>query len=269
MTEFSDRPLVVGSITGLRSFDVDSLGRLTGVRYPGVFRPGENVAQCRASSLSPLALSLLATGTAWTFSRTTASANDKPETEVAKQEHRAAGLSCSCGFYAYFDDGDNPHHKPGNVLGVVEGYGSVTVGSRGFRAEKARLVALVEERRPWLLSDAIRAAMFAVLCGVQAAGLFLNPYISFSRYGGNGAVASVLGILYALQLVAAVLTGIAVRRVHRRIPAGSRIPDTVRRNYPDVPVYPSLKAAIAAHPLTPPPAPTPETDDDFWTRSAS
>ena len=45
----------------------------------------------------------------------------------------------------------------------------------------------------------------------------------------------------------------------------------VLANYPDVPVYPSIEAALREHPLTVPPddpVPTPETDPDFWTRSA-
>lgn len=41
--------------------------------------------------------------------------------------------------------------------------------------------------------------------------------------------------------------------------------DLVRRNYPDVPTYPTKKEALAQHPLTPPPPPNP-TDEDFWTR---
>lgn len=50
-------------------------------------------------------------------------------------------LWCSCGFYA--------HHVPmtttakkDQVLGVVEASGTVLVGDKGFRAEKARIVAL-------------------------------------------------------------------------------------------------------------------------------
>jgi hypothetical protein len=43
----------------------------------------------------------------------------------------------------------------------------------------------------------------------------------------------------------------------------------VRRNYPDVPVYASLDAAMRDFPLSTQPEPTPETADDFWTRSAS
>ena len=58
--------------------------------------------------------------------------------------HRAADLNCQCGFYAYFDDGQNTYFEQDkDVLGVIEAYGQVTVGNRGFKCEKARIVALL------------------------------------------------------------------------------------------------------------------------------
>jgi hypothetical protein len=44
--------------------------------------------------------------------------------------------------------------------------------------------------------------------------------------------------------------------------------DRVVHNYPKVPVYEKKKDARAAHPLSMPTIPTPESCDDFWTRSA-
>jgi hypothetical protein len=44
--------------------------------------------------------------------------------------------------------------------------------------------------------------------------------------------------------------------------------DRVVHNYPEVPVYEKRKEARAAHPLSMPNIPTPESCDDFWTRSA-
>jgi hypothetical protein len=67
---------------------------------------------------------------------------------IAETAHHRAGIKgCSCGFYAYFDEDHNPHHSKSNVLCVIEGYGLLTVGTRGFRAEKARLLALVVKPR--------------------------------------------------------------------------------------------------------------------------
>jgi hypothetical protein len=56
-----------------------------------------------------------------------------------KEPHSIVG--CGCGFYGYYD-GSNDYHKPERVSGIVEGYGEVVIGTRGFRATKARLIAL-------------------------------------------------------------------------------------------------------------------------------
>lgn len=48
---------------------------------------------------------------------------------------------CRCGFYAYTDGSRNlPGHD--EAVAAVEGYGQVVIGSRGFRAQQARVVAL-------------------------------------------------------------------------------------------------------------------------------
>jgi hypothetical protein len=66
----------------------------------------------------------------------------EPEPHVIP-EHQVA--TCSCGFYAYFDEA-NDYADSTTVTGVIEAYGKVTIGTRGFRAEKARLRALVIPR---------------------------------------------------------------------------------------------------------------------------
>jgi hypothetical protein len=59
---------------------------------------------------------------------------------------------CSCGFYAYLN-GVNEYHMMGQLMsmaltgrirvtGIVEGYGETFIGTRGFRAKKAKIVAL-------------------------------------------------------------------------------------------------------------------------------
>ena len=48
---------------------------------------------------------------------------------------------CTCGFYGYFDGSDD-YHGDAKVTAVVEAYGEVVIGTRGFRAMKARIVAL-------------------------------------------------------------------------------------------------------------------------------
>lgn len=51
-------------------------------------------------------------------------------------------LNCTCGFYAYWRP---PRPRRGSMIGVVEGWGKVVVGPKGFRCEKARIVALAPD----------------------------------------------------------------------------------------------------------------------------
>ena len=124
MSDFSDRPFVAGSLIGIRSFKPIGERLFAPVQRHPAWVPGENVAECRR----PLMFSVM------------------PPVEAL--DHRAGSMGCRCGFYAYFDLGSNPHHQLGNVLGLIEGYGVTTVGTRGFRCEKARIVALIAPEPP-------------------------------------------------------------------------------------------------------------------------
>jgi hypothetical protein len=168
MNEFSDRPFAVGSLMGVRSFRVTPDGVLTGCVYREPWLSGVNEATCTrgatAQSLMHLSALMQQMGVsgaeaAWQMGAWAASVAGRvyltkrpkpppPPKPVERQptpEHQAATLDCTCGFYAYFDQGHNPHHEPGNVLGIVEGFGVCTVGTRGFRSSKARIRALIEE----------------------------------------------------------------------------------------------------------------------------
>ena len=117
--------LAAGSVLGVRAFGIDSLGRLRGVAYSAVFRPGLNVARCFAPPAGR-----------WV----PGSAGDmiwEPE-----PGHRAGTAECGCGYWAHYD-GSHSYDAPTRAAAVIEGHGLVTLGTSGFRAEKARLVALV------------------------------------------------------------------------------------------------------------------------------
>lgn len=63
---------------------------------------------------------------------------------------------CHCGFYGYLN-GFNEYNHITRVTGIIEGYGNTYIGTRGFRAEKARILALapgIIERMPRDISDA-------------------------------------------------------------------------------------------------------------------
>ena len=138
----------------MRVFALDSRGILRGVTYPQAWRPGENIAKC---------LSARTNGTPW-------DTNDRYFYEVAgiginetfdSEPTLMTGYSstgcgdgnlnsmvhpdCTCGFYAYHNQrsvGYGVRHGA-RVLAVVEGYGKLVVGTLGYRAQKARIVAVV------------------------------------------------------------------------------------------------------------------------------
>lgn len=61
---------------------------------------------------------------------------------VGGREHELLMPECGCGFWAY-TSGEHILSVPvPAVLGVVEGWGRMVLGPHGFRAEKARIVAL-------------------------------------------------------------------------------------------------------------------------------
>lgn len=147
-----------GSIHGLRSWRMDSFGRLTGVTHKEVWTPGENVATCKAvkrvqcPSVSAkkirkweedrYAIRLYREGAPKIDPRSILMPCGKDLTCAAGYHSVPSGHSfdprCECGFWAYFEDGFSAH---GDVVGVVESYGKTTIGTKGFRAERARIVA--------------------------------------------------------------------------------------------------------------------------------
>jgi hypothetical protein len=242
MSEFSDRPFVAGNVTGLRTFRIDPLGRLTGVTHKDVWVPGENQAVCHKVAYdyfpvtSPPSTqrasggfigSILGSTSSDPYGFTYSMRTPREIGPASEQPgHRMAGVKCDCGFYAYFDGGNdyltappttpypspmssaayyitttNSEDKAPRVGAIVNGWGVVTVGTRGFRAEKAQIVALISPKSEQAKHE-----------------------VAFTK---------------------------------------------VRRNYPDVQVFSTEVEAVRAFPLTDPHPYSPETDEDFWTRSAS
>ncbi len=73
-------------------------------------------------------------------------------------EHDAPSTTCACGIYAWYRP-DDSRLIPGVVFGVVEARGRVLLGDYGFRAEHARVTALVTSWPPlvaWCDEHAIR-----------------------------------------------------------------------------------------------------------------
>lgn len=56
--------------------------------------------------------------------------------------HRSPDQNCTCGVYAHYLPLESYEKKRNSIFGVVEASGKILMGTKGFRAEKARVVAL-------------------------------------------------------------------------------------------------------------------------------
>lgn len=116
----------VGDVRAIRTFRVGPGGLLYPLfgRTPWV--PGANRARCRADE---------------------------------DTDHRAPDPECTCGFYAYSAEkwaGEYPYAR--SVLGVISCWGRIITGTRGLRAEFARIDALwLGPAVPADLVEAVRA----------------------------------------------------------------------------------------------------------------
>ena len=150
--DFTGPALAAGTVLGVRAFDIDNLGRLRGVTHADVFRPGENIARCRATPQGRWAH--VPGGMTW--------AMDEP------REHHPGSADCECGYWAHYD-GTHSYETKLRASAIIEGYGLVTLGTSGFRAGKARLVALVPP------SHLPVAARVADLYGAAGVPIYRTP----------------------------------------------------------------------------------------------
>lgn len=160
--EFGGIGFAPGSVRGVRSFDVDKLGRLVGVSFPQVWTPGENHAVCLREEPMKRANGgvIQVNGTLGfpTFHNMYIDEPRKslpaPSEPIAHPEHSME--SCGHGFYAYYDGSDD-YGRPSRVSAVIEGYGEAIIGTRGFRAMKSRLVAItIREDVPAVLANRVQ-----------------------------------------------------------------------------------------------------------------
>lgn len=133
--------LVPGKLRGYRRYRFEpntgsgQPGRLTALATSAVHYPGENTARCFAwrpeqniwFKTIPRAFSL----------------NGYDSSE----EHFVPKKSCSCGFYGYYTP-DRIDQVGGNgtewtAVAVVEAYGNIILGTKGFRSEKMKALAVV------------------------------------------------------------------------------------------------------------------------------
>lgn len=129
--EFAGLDFGIGVVRGARSFRITADGYLSGIVYHQVWTVGENLAVCRKGESYIPQLQYVA-----------------PDTRYQTFAHTMA--NCLHGFYAYYDGSNDFRTAPTYCAAVIEGYGEVLIGTRGFRAMKARIVALQPTDAPGL-----------------------------------------------------------------------------------------------------------------------
>lgn len=152
-SDCSSSDFVYGTARGLRTFTLTADGVLRGVTYPVAWQAGENLAQClvvrRHADHDSMAT--------WTRDPEfyevgglgiprDPDGDTRPLTGYVRSECTGVEAGCACGFYAYHDPDAAPRYGSrhgAQVTGVVEAYGKVIVGPLGFRASKARVLAIV------------------------------------------------------------------------------------------------------------------------------
>lgn len=125
----------VGEVYGMRIWNMDDYGRLRARHMQGAapWRPGVNTAVCVARDGSPIRGLLYGTG----------SVTVDPAAQAETDVHAAPDERCTCGFYAYTHDPAATYEST-SVTGVIRGTGRTLIGTKGFRTEKAEIVALLD-----------------------------------------------------------------------------------------------------------------------------
>lgn len=281
MSDFDGRDLYVGTIRGRRTWNVDSLGRLVGVSYPAVWIPGENVAKHAGLGSSgphlhfaPGGMVMAAQTRAWLgLAHHVIPVGATQASSAPEHDFSECG---NCGFYAYYED-ERRWSSPGVVSGVIEAYGTVHRGTHGFRAEKAKIVALCVEqpkRMPvrrllrWIYDEDIEVGVTAG--GFLAGGALLIAGSGTSHISALLAVpllilAAICGAVIAAGLVA-MFFGHDLGYARKR--PNDLDADLIARNYPGIPIYRSREAMHRDFPADTPEPISPETDPDFWSRRA-
>lgn len=129
-----DYEFVAGHIMGLRAWQVDAEGRLVGVTFPAIWKPGENVSKCyqdRRAGVCPMSFEQGHIKDPCEYGNC--------DTVYHYRDEHNYERDCSCGFWAY---NEHSFSADGAIVGVVKGWGKTTVGPKGFRCEKAEIMAL-------------------------------------------------------------------------------------------------------------------------------
>lgn len=77
----------------------------------------------------------------WTNGSLTSVCNRFFTVEDDRATHSSPDMECTCGIYAHYLPLES-YERTDNIFGVIEASGRILMGTKGFRAEKAKIVAL-------------------------------------------------------------------------------------------------------------------------------
>jgi hypothetical protein len=171
MGEFSGTELLVGEVVALRTFRIDDSGVLLPLFSDGAWYDGPNTAVCAP-----------------------------PTGHHPRGPHAVPADDCECGFYAYGTEqaaAQNRHTR--YVKAVVSCWGGVVAGTKGVRAEHARIDAIwVNRAAPvWLRKRVAARYPSARLYSDAAAMLAEHPLTDLACYraSARGRAAPLFGVL--------------------------------------------------------------------------
>lgn len=94
--------------------------------------------------------------------------------EMPPKNHSSPEIACRCGIYGWYEPEWALKEHAGPILGVVEYSGKILLGTKGFRAEKAEIVALAPGVESRVFGDIRKTVTFIDL---------LSAYIEESGKG--------------------------------------------------------------------------------------
>lgn len=140
--DFTDDALmVVGEVISGRSWKALDDGTLVGVTVHQAWTPGPNLAHCPYSETDGVHYN---TPRGWLHGYSTFTAHGHKKLNA---KHVPGSIGCSCGFWSYHDlahSSEWAHIGGGrNIVGLIRATGRMTRGSKGYRSQRAQIVALI------------------------------------------------------------------------------------------------------------------------------
>jgi hypothetical protein len=255
-SEFGGTPLAAGSTRGARKWTVDRLGRLIG-QNKYIWRPGENLAICEP----------------------------RPEDIYYQALQRiTAQMTRTYAVGGVFWGNDPPPEKRGGLFRRRGRDACLDATATRITEAPEPVAELVPEPEPPAAPPPCAGAEPHCTCGFYAyygdTGTVSDEYTLYedTRSSMTTPKMQVPGVIdgYGLTTVGtkgfrAMKGRIAALHLHKAM--GLDLGRRLRHNYPDVAFFDGRELPVSemyrGYPPEPVDLPTPETDPDFWTRSAS